>query len=210
MAQHAEAVRQVVGPVVEAAGLYLEDVTTTAAGSRSVVRITLDLPEDEIGSLDSERLGEASRGISAALDADDVIPGAYILEISTPGTSRPLTQLRHFKRARTRLVTFTLVAGGTVTGRLVDVTGTDLVLDDGTRLALDAVRRGRVEVELKRLDEIDDTDLGEDLDEDPDGDADEDLDEDAAADADRAGVRESADDDHDATQALGAGRNEEG
>ncbi|WP_125775214.1 ribosome maturation factor RimP [Antribacter gilvus] len=212
MAQHADAVRQVVGPVVEAEGLYLEDVTTTRAGSRSVVRITLDLPEDELGSLDSDRLGSASRAVSAALEDDDVVPGAYVLEISTPGTSRPLTELRHFKRARTRLVTLELAEGGTVTGRLVAVEDTDLVLDDGARIPVEAVARGQVEVEMKRLEEIEGDDDLDDDDLDEDGDDLDDLDDlgAAAADADGAGVRESADDEDDATQALDAGRNKEG
>ncbi|QAY62276.1 ribosome maturation factor RimP [Xylanimonas allomyrinae] len=153
----ADAVRRVVAPVVTAEGLWLEDVTTTRAGSRSVVRVTVDLPEDQVGSLGSDALGEVSRAISAALDVDDVVPGVYVLEVSTPGTSRPLTELRHFRRARTRLVTLALTEGGEVAGRLdavVDEGGEPvLVLDDGVRVPVAAVRRGRVEVELKRLEE---------------------------------------------------------
>lgn len=152
-------VRPVVEPVVDAAGLYLEDVRTTRAGERSVVRITVDLPEHELGSLDSDRLGEVSREISAALDASDVVRGRYTLEVSTPGASRPLTQARHFRRARTRLVRVELEDGRTVRGRLDEVVGDDvdveLVLDDGSRLPLSTVRRGKVEVELRRLDDED-------------------------------------------------------
>ncbi|MFE5293234.1 ribosome maturation factor RimP [Isoptericola sp. NPDC056618] len=157
----AEAVRRVVTPAVDGAGLYLEDVVVTQAGAKSVVRVTVDLPEDVLGSLDSDTLGDVSRAVSAALDADDVVPGAYTLEISTPGTSRPLTELRHFRRARGRLVVLRLRAGGTTSGRLTDVeprtgdAGEDavLVLEDGTRVPLADVRQGKIEVELKRLDE---------------------------------------------------------
>ncbi|QAY70571.1 ribosome maturation factor RimP [Xylanimonas protaetiae] len=168
----AEAVHRVVAPAVDAEGLYLEAVTVSRAGARSVVRVTVDLPEDEVGSLGSDALDAVSRAISAALDADDVVPGVYVLEVSTPGTSRPLTELRHFRRARTRLVTLTLTDGGEATGRLEDVTaspdGDELLLDDGTRVPVAAVRRGRVEVELKR---IDDADLGPEIDDDDAGDA---------------------------------------
>lgn len=154
-----EHVRSVVSPVVEAAGLYLEDARSVQAGSGSVVRITIDLPDDELGALDSDRLGDASRAISAALDDAEVVRGRYTLEVSTPGTSRPLTEPRHFRRARTRSVRLTLVEGGVVSGRLADVieaeSGTELVLDDGTRVALQDVRRGKVEVELKRLEDED-------------------------------------------------------
>ncbi|MGF0116372.1 ribosome maturation factor RimP [Promicromonospora sp. Marseille-Q5078] len=167
----AEAVRRVVAPAVDAAGLFLEDVVVTQAGKKSVVRITVDLPEDQVGSLDSDTLGDASRAISAALDADDVVPGAYTLETSTPGTSRPLTELRHFRRARGRLVTLQLRDGGTAAGRLVDVDltdareadgadGAELVLEGGARLPMADVRKGKIEVELKRLDE-DHTDAGD-------------------------------------------------
>ena len=168
---NADAVRRVVAPAVDAEGLWLEDVTTTRAGSRSVVRVTVDLPEDRVGSLGSDALGDVSRAISAALDADDVVPGVYVLEVSTPGTSRPLTELRHFRRARTRLVTLTLTDGGEATGRLEDVVDDGgepvLVLDHGTRIPVAAVRRGRVEVELKRLEEAE---LGDDLGDDDDAD----------------------------------------
>lgn len=178
MTQQADAVREVVGPVVEAAGLYLEEVTVTRAGSTSVVRITVDLPDDALGSLDSDRLGDASRAISAALDTDDVVPGAYTLEISTPGTSRPLTELRHYKRARTRLVTLKMMDGSRVEGRLTDVLddgdGNVLVLDGDSRIPLDDVRRGKVEVELKKLDAQDAevSELGESAGEDTDDDSD--------------------------------------
>ncbi|MEL7976133.1 ribosome maturation factor RimP [Isoptericola sp. F-RaC21] len=156
----AEAVRRVVTPAVDAAGLYLEDVVVTQAGAKSVVRVTVDLPEDVLGSVDSDTLGDVSRAVSAALDADDVVPGAYTLEISTPGTSRPLTELRHFRRARGRLVVLRLRDGGTASGRLVEVEPGEagdgdavLVLDDGTRVPVADVRQGKIEVELKRLDE---------------------------------------------------------
>lgn len=180
MTQQADAVREVVGPVVEAAGLYLEEVSATRAGSKSVVRVTVDLPDDAVGSLDSDVLGDVSRAISAALDTDDVVAGAYTLEISTPGTSRPLTELRHFKRARTRLVNLKMIDGSQVEGRLTDVLDDGdaavLVLDDDRRIPVGDVRRGKVEVELKRLEDAQDAEApelgesaGEDTDEDSDG-----------------------------------------
>lgn len=179
MTQQADAVREVVGPVVEAAELHLEDVSVTLAGSKSVVRITVDLPDDAVGSLDSDALGEVARAISAALDVDDVVAGAYTLETSTPGTSRPLTEVRHFKRARTRLVTLKMMDGSRVEGRLTDVLTDDdgdaLVLDGDRRIPVGDVRRGKVEVELKRLDDAQDAEvgeLGESADEDTDDDSD--------------------------------------
>lgn len=80
----ADRVRRVVEPVVQDADLYLEDVTVALAGSRSVVRITLDLPEDARGNLGLDRVAEVSRDINTVLDTSNAFPGAYTLEISTP------------------------------------------------------------------------------------------------------------------------------
>ena len=151
-----KAVAAVIEPVVAEHGLFLEAVTAKRAGDRQVIRVTVDLPDDVIGAVDADALDAVSRAVSGALDNDDVVPGAYVLEVSTSGTSRPLTELRHFKRARTRLVNLVLANGDSLQGRLVDVSGGDdpsLVFDDGTKVPLSTVRRGRVEVELKRLDD---------------------------------------------------------
>lgn len=151
-----ERVREVVQPVVAAQGLFLEDVVVAPAGRRTVVRVVLDLDEDAVGSLDLDTVGEVSRDISAAMDAAEPVRGAYVLEVSTPGTDRPLTELRHFRRARTRLVTLTLADGTSVHGRLVEATAEDYEVetDAGTVHVRPAdVRRGVVEVELRRADE---------------------------------------------------------
>jgi len=163
-----ESVRQGIEPVVADADLYLEDVTVSRAGARSVVRIVLDLPEDAEGSLDLDAVAEVSRSISTALDAVDALHGAYTLEVSTPGTDRPLTEPRHFKRARGRVVRLVLADGGTVEGRLRAVDDALQLEVPGRRGAVEQrsvpladVVRGQIQVELKRaleaeLPELDD------------------------------------------------------
>lgn len=147
----AQAVREAVEPVVRAAGLVLEDVVVTAAGRRSAVRVVVDLDDDAIGSLDSDALGAVSREVSGALDRADPVRDAYVLEVSTPGTDRPLTQLRHFRRARTRVVSLSLRDGSVVRGRLVaaDEAAYEVLTDAGTvHLDPGDVVRGVVEVDL--------------------------------------------------------------
>ncbi len=153
-------VRAVIEPVVRAAGLSLEDVVVAPAGRRTVVRVVVDLDDDAIGSLDLDTVGEVSREISAALDEADPVHGVYTLEVSTPGTDRPLTELRHFRRARTRLVRLVLTDGSTAEGRLVDADAAGYVLQDheGGRRTVEpaSVVRGQIEVELTRLHEDED------------------------------------------------------
>lgn len=148
----AATLRAVLEPVVTDAGLYLEDVSTSVAGRRSVVRVVVDLP-DGPGGVGSDALADVSRAVSAALDDADVVPGsAYTLEVSTPGISRPLTTARHFRRAQGRLVRLR-TASGTVRGRVVEVAGEGVVVDtEGTHhtVALADITAGTVEPELGR------------------------------------------------------------
>ncbi|WP_062301528.1 ribosome maturation factor RimP [Demequina subtropica] len=146
---------ELAAPAAEAVGLVVEGVDVTAAGKRSRVLVTVDLPETEVGSAELDKVAEASRAIGAALDEANVPSTPYVLEVSTPGTDRALTERRHFLRARTRLLELRL-ADASVTGRLTDVDGDELVLDvDGEqrRVPLGDVAEGRIVVELKRLGE---------------------------------------------------------
>ena len=118
-------VRQVVEPAVAALGLLVEDVELTRAGARTVVRVVVDIAEDDPGELDLDRIGDATRAVSEALDADDVVAGQYTLEVSSPGVSRPLTLRRHYARAVGRTVSLVLDDGTRLAGRLATVEGDD-------------------------------------------------------------------------------------
>lgn len=144
-------------PVVAGAGLVLEDVVVTTVGRRRLVRVVVDLPGTETGSVDLDRVAAVSREVGSVLDepgnAHAVGPGEYSLEVTTPGVDRPLTERRHWLRARTRLVRAERVGEEPVTGRVVDVRDDGPVLDvagEQLVLAWDAVRRAVVEVEFNR------------------------------------------------------------
>ena len=139
-------------PVVTGAGYDLEDVTVAAAGRRSLVRVVVDRD----GGIDLDAVAEVSRAVSATLDeAGDtggLFAGSYVLEVSSPGVDRPLTEPRHWRRAAGRLVT-TTVDGTAVTGRVTDVTGDGVTLTvQGTPqiVAWGSLGNGRVQVEFGR------------------------------------------------------------
>jgi ribosome maturation factor RimP len=138
-------------PVVEAAGYDLEDVSVTAAGRRSLVRVSVD----KDGGIDLDAVAEVSRMISEALDGnDDGFAEPYVLEVGSPGVDRPLTDPRHWRRAAGRLVTVE-VAGKALTGRVLgtDDTGTTLdVSGKQERVAWTDLGTGRVQVEFNRAD----------------------------------------------------------
>ena len=120
-------------PVVGAAGYDLEELVVTPAGRRSVVRVVVD--RDTGVSLDD--VAEVSRAVSAVLDENDGAMGRapYVLEVTSPGVDRPLTQPRHWRRNTGRLVA---VAVGP-DGRRDQVTGRITAVDDeGVTLAVEA------------------------------------------------------------------------
>ena len=152
----ADGVRALAAPLAAAAGLVVEDVTVSPAGRRRVLRVTVDLPADRTGGVPMEAVAQASQAISAALDDSDVMGGApYVLEVSSPGVDRPLTERRHWSRARGRLVTAQLAAGGEATGRLVDVDDDGVHFDGAAPLPWSEVRKGRIEIEFNRIDDAD-------------------------------------------------------
>ena len=119
-------------PVVGAAGYDLEDLVVTPAGRRSIVRVVVD--RDEGVTLDD--VAEVSRAVSAALDDNDGDLGRapYVLEVTSPGVDRPLTEPRHWRRNHGRLVTVAVGpadAAEQVTGRVttVDDAGVTLAVE---------------------------------------------------------------------------------
>jgi ribosome maturation factor RimP len=150
----ADGVRALAEPLAASAGLVVEDVTVTPAGRRRVLRVTVDLPDDRTGGVPMAAVTEASQAISAALDGSDVMGGApYVLEVSSPGVDRPLTERRHWSRARGRLVTVVGADGEQATGRLVAVDDAGVTLEGSPPLPWPQVRKGRVEIEFNRLDD---------------------------------------------------------
>ncbi|MEV2277498.1 ribosome maturation factor RimP [Nocardiopsis sp. NPDC049922] len=145
-----ERIAELLEPVLAEAGLDLEAVELTPAGKRRVLRVVVDSDD----GVDLDTVGEVSQDVNDALDASDVMGELpYVLEVTSPGVDRPLTQPRHWRRSRGRLVKAALTGGGEVTGR---VTGAD---DQGVTLDVEGqprsfahaeLAKGRVQVEFRR------------------------------------------------------------
>ncbi|MDP4803374.1 MAG: ribosome maturation factor RimP [Candidatus Nanopelagicales bacterium] len=143
------AVAKAIEPVVLGHDVDLEGVTLKAAGRRTVVTVIVDAD----GGVDLDRVAEISRSISDVLDADpELLTGAFVLEVTSPGVDRPLTLPQHWRRAHTRLVNISLTSGDVVVGRITDSDGDSATIthDDGTveSVALGDVRHAAVQVEF--------------------------------------------------------------
>ena len=156
------------GPLGEL-GLVIEDVTVTPVGKRRLLRAWLDrdlsgLDADDESSpiepLSLDEVAEATRAISAALDASEAMGEApYVLEVGSPGVDRPLTAPRHFRHNVTRLVEISRHSGDVLTGRLVGagpthvsvlVAATRQEQETGLRIPYADIVRAQVQVEFAR------------------------------------------------------------
>ncbi len=79
----------------------VELVHTEIAGTKrdSVVRIFIDKPE----GVTLDDCSSFSRDIETFLDSEDVIPGKYVLEVSSPGIERELYSIEDFRRFEGRV-----------------------------------------------------------------------------------------------------------
>ncbi|MCX0246349.1 MULTISPECIES: ribosome maturation factor RimP [Streptomyces] len=153
-----ERLRGLVEPLVSAEQLELEEIEVSRAGRRRVLRIVVD--SDEGVELDT--CAELSRAISAKLDETDVMgEDEYVLEVSSPGADRPLSEHRHYVRNTGRLARLTLREGGELVARIlaVDEDGLDLEVPGvkgrkptARRIAFDEIAKARVELEFNRKD----------------------------------------------------------
>ena len=159
--------RALLEPAVLANRLYLEDVAIIA-GSHRVVHVVVDLPQEETGGVNLDVIADISRVLSDLLDNDPADDGRpYDLEVSSPGVGRPLTEARHWHRAKGRMVKVNVVQGDNVTGRIhaVDDSGVTLIPEiavkkgmkpkqgEPVKLPFDRIRTGKVEIEFSHLDE---------------------------------------------------------
>jgi ribosome maturation factor RimP len=140
-------------PVVSAAGYELVDLSVSSAGRRSLLRVTVD-GEDGI---DLDGVAEVSRAISTAMDAQDGRwTGPYVLEVSSPGVDRPLTEPRHWRRAIGRLVSVPIGDAEPVTGRVLTADDSGLSLQGAgaeRHYEWGVVGTGRMQVEFSRPDQ---------------------------------------------------------
>jgi len=127
---------ELVAPLAENEGMEIVDIELRHERSRGgrVLRLYLD----KAGGPTVDDLSRVSRQLSELLDSQDVVSGAYTLEVSSPGINRPLKRPEHFARyigKRVRIRTRDLIGGKrSFLGILQDVAGESItVAQEGTR-----------------------------------------------------------------------------
>lgn len=148
-----QSVTDILEPLLEAQGVELVELQLQPQKGRWLVRVFVDAE----GGISLEDCRHLSLDIGQILEAEELIPTSYVLEVSSPGLDRPLRTPRDFRRQHQRLVTVFLhtpIAGATrYTGRVAAVTRDHLVLheppDAPLEIPLPQIDHGVVELEFK-------------------------------------------------------------
>ena len=115
MALDVERVREIAERVAASSGLEIVEVEFLGGGKARMLRVFLDKPaaepateNDPLAGVTHEDCANFSREFGTILDVEDVMPGSYTLEVSSPGLDRKLTKAADFTRftgSRVKLTT---------------------------------------------------------------------------------------------------------
>ncbi len=138
---------ELVSPVVEGFNCYIYAVEFVKEGPERHLIIYVD-KEGGVSISDCE---DVSRAVNDLLDKDDFIDEKYVLEVSSPGVERKLTEDWHFEKYKNSMVAISLYSP--VNGKkkhigtLLDYDGVKIVLDiDGTVTEFDKKAVGSVNI----------------------------------------------------------------
>jgi len=136
---------------VSGLGYELVGVELIGAKGNRTLRVYIDTP----AGIRLEDCEAVSHQVSGLLDVEDPIPGAYSLEVSSPGLDRPIFKAADYERfsgERIKLRLLELYEGRRrLTGVLVGLDGDHVVVrdPDGTewRIPLELIERARLDLE---------------------------------------------------------------
>jgi ribosome maturation factor RimP len=142
-----EDISAAVTPALSALGFYLEDVTITSAGRRSMLTIIVDgdthLSLDQVTSA-TKAIGEIVESLQSLGDTP------FTLEVTSPGLDRPLTKPRHWRKNIDRLVKVVLLDGKEIKGR-IKAASEDSATVDQSEITFADIKRASLEVEFKQV-----------------------------------------------------------
>src|SRR5579872_1408370 len=111
MALDVDRVREIADRVAASSGLEVVEVEFLGGGKARMLRVFLDKPAagtDPLAGVTHEDCAHFSREFGTILDVEDVMPGSYTLEVSSPGLDRRLVKAADFTRftgSRVKLTT---------------------------------------------------------------------------------------------------------
>ena len=144
--------RDIIERVVSSEGVELVEVEVKGNLNNRVLRIYIDKPSG-ITHKDCEFISDQ---VGTVLDIEDVIPGSYTLEVSSPGLTRKLTKASDFSRFRGRLVKIqtkmpingTKSFRGSLIGLEGDMVTVELKSAESVQIPLQAISKANLDIDF--------------------------------------------------------------
>lgn len=142
-----EEISAVITPALASIGFYLEDLTITSAGRRSIITVIID--GDSHLSLDQVTV--ATKTISELIEnISNLGDSSFTLEVTSPGLDRPLTKPRHWQKNIDRLVKVIMLDTKEIKGRIKSANNDSVLIDENNIFFVD-MKRATLEVEFKQV-----------------------------------------------------------
>ena len=142
-----EEISAVITPAINALGFYIEDITITSAGRRSLITVIVD--GDTHLSLDQVTV--ATKAISEIMETISAVgDNSFTLEVTSPGLDRPLTKARHWQKNINRLVKVVLLDGSEIKGRIKNINEVSTTVDE-KNINYSDIKRATLEIEFKQV-----------------------------------------------------------
>ncbi len=146
-------IREIAVRTAEENGLELIQVEIVGSTKSPTVRVFIDKP----GGVTHEDCSAVSRRIETIFDAEDFLPTAYLLEVSSPGLERALYNLKDFQKFAGNLAKVktnaTVDGQKNFRGRIIGIEGEEIVFEDKTkgtvRFPYSAVAKANLEIDLQ-------------------------------------------------------------
>jgi ribosome maturation factor RimP len=163
MALDVERVREIAERVASSSGLEIVEIEFLGGGKARMLRVFLDKASagtDPLAGVTHEDCANFSREFGTILDVEDVMPGSYTLEVSSPGLDRRLIKAADFTRftgSRLKLTTRQPVNNNShFEGRLESFTDGRLTLDlsvasHKSRKKMGAAAGEKIEIEFANV-----------------------------------------------------------
>lgn len=150
--QISETVREFAAKIAENNKLELVHVETVGSMKSPTVKVFIDKPN----GVTIEDCSNVSRELETVLDAEDFIPTAYILEVSSPGLERELYSLQDFAKFAGHLAKVKahkpINGQRNFRGKIVSVEGSIITFEDKTsgliRFDYESVAKANLEIDL--------------------------------------------------------------
>lgn len=95
-----EKLKDIAERILASLGMELVDIEYKREGRQMILRFFID----KRGGISLDDCADVSRELSAILDVEDIVPGKYILEVSSPGLNRPLKRESDYLRYLGKLI----------------------------------------------------------------------------------------------------------